>query len=80
MEMKKLTVHCYAENLEDERRVTLSPMNINVVAAEIDDVKVNNRSLRHVTILLSDGGSIDLLLNHADLDLLESVVGAFCFD
>ena len=79
MEFQKLTVHCYAEDAADERRITLSPQNINVVAAHTEDVTINARSLRHVTVLFADGGSVDLVINHSDLELLEGAVGSFCF-
>ena len=78
MEMQRLTVHCYAEDAKEERRVTLSPMNVTLIAAEIDDVVVNNRSVRKVSVLFTDGGSVDLIVNHSDLSLLESAIGSFC--
>lgn len=79
MQLQKLTVHHYAEIAEEERRITLSPMNITVIAANVEDTLVNGRSVRPVTVLFTDGGSIDLVVNHADLELLESAVGTFCF-
>lgn len=79
MEMYKLTVHNYAEKPEDERRITLSPQLITVVAAMIDDVQVNGRSLRQTSVLFVDGGSVDLLLNHADLETLETAIGSYGF-
>jgi hypothetical protein len=79
MDMFKLTLTCYAEKPEDERRVTLSPQLITVVAAQIEDVQVNGRSLRAVSVLFMDGGSVDLLLNHQDLETLETAVGSYGF-
>ena len=77
--MQKLTVHCYAEKPEDERRITLSPQLITVVAAMIDDIHVNGRSLRQTSVLFVDGGSVDLLLNHQDLQTLETAIGSYGF-
>ena len=78
MEFQKLTLSHYSDIPEEERRVTLSPGNIVAVAAEMEDKTVANRSLRAVTIMFLDGGSIDLVINHADLETLESAVGAYC--
>ena len=55
MEFQKLVVHHYAEDPTEERRITLSPQNINIVAAHVEDVKINGRSLRHATVLFADG-------------------------
>ena len=79
MEFTKLTLHHYSTDSSEERRITLSPSNINVIAAGVEDTAVNGRSLRTATVLFSDGTSIDLLINHADLELLEGAVGSFCF-
>lgn len=78
MEFQKLTVHHYGSTTEEDRRMTISPLNALMVAAGVEDCVVNGRSLRAVTILFSDGGSADLVLNHSDLELLESAVGSFC--
>lgn len=78
MQLQKLTLHHYGETTTDDRRITLSPMNITVVAAAIEDSMVNGRSLRQVTVLFGDGGSIDLNINHADLELIEGAIGSFC--
>jgi len=77
MRIQKLTVHGYSENSADERRVTLSPSQIVSVIAEVEDVTINNRSLRNVCVVFLDGGSMDIILNHGDLELLESAIGNF---
>jgi hypothetical protein len=77
--MQKLTVYHYSEIKEEERRITLSPVNITVIAAETEDVVVNGRNLRKTAVLFVDGNSIDLLLNHSDLEMLEGAIGSFCF-
>lgn len=79
MEMYKLTLTHYAEKPEEERRITLSPQLITVVAAQVEDIQVNGRSLRAVSVLFMDGGAIDLLLNHADLETLETAIGSYGF-
>ena len=77
--MEKLTVHCYAENLEEERRITISPSNVTVVAANIEDKVLRGLTPREVAVLFADGGSIELLLNYQDMETLEQVVGLYSF-
>ena len=78
MEFQKLTVHNYGATAEEDRRITLAPANINLAAATTEDSIVNGRSVRVVTILFVDGGSVDITVNHADLSLLEEAIGTFC--
>lgn len=80
MRFEVLTVHHYSENLEEEKRVTLSPGNILVVAAAVEDIQIRGRSLREVSVLLTDGESADLIINHSDLEKLEKCVGSYCLD
>ena len=75
--MQVLRVHHYGETAEEDRRITIAPAQVSVIAAEVDDVQLQGRSVRKTTILMSDGASIDVNVNHADLDLLETTVGAF---
>lgn len=77
MEKYKLTVHHYSENPEEERRVTLSPGQISFVAIGVEDITVGSRSLRSVTVMFMDGGSVDLVVNHSDMEMLESAVGTY---
>ncbi len=78
MEFLKLTVYSYGDIAEEDRRVTLNPANITVVAAATEDTVVNGRHLRLTTVLFSDGGSVDLKINNQDLETLESAVGSYC--
>jgi hypothetical protein len=79
LEMQKLTIRHYSEDPKEERRITLAPHNITVVAAEIEDVTINGASRRVVSVLFMDGGSLDLVVDHQDLQLLETAIGSFCF-
>jgi hypothetical protein len=76
MRVQKLTVHGYAEDVVDERRITFNPEHIISIIAGAEDVVVNNRSLRYVTVLFIDGGSVDAILNHGDLELIENAIGS----
>lgn len=80
MEFQKLTVYHYAEDSKEERRITFSPQKINLVAAEPEDTIINGRSLRNVSLLFDDGASVDVTINHADLEMLEMAIGAFCLE
>ena len=78
MEFQKLTVQNYSDDPQQRRRITLSPPNITVIAAALEDVTVEGRSARNVTVLFIDGGSIDLCVNHSDLSMLEEAIGSYC--
>lgn len=78
MHMQILRVQHYGETPADDRRVTIQVANINTVVAMNEDTEINGRSLRHVSVLYVSGNSIDLTVNHADLELLESATGSFC--
>lgn len=77
MELQKLTIHCYAETPEEERRITLNPSKIVLLAAGTEDLQLNGRSLRRVTVLFDEGENVDVLVNHSDLELMETAVGTF---
>ena len=79
MEMQTLRVHSYGETAEDDRRVTIAPNNVVALAASTEDTQVQGRTLRGVSVLFIDGGSMDLVVDHADLQLLETTIGAFSF-
>lgn len=78
MEFQKLTVYSHEEDTTQDRRVTLSPANIVLVAAKIDNVHIHGRTLIPVTILFLDGENIDLNVSHSDLESLEAAVGSYC--
>jgi hypothetical protein len=80
MEFQKLTVHHYADNTVDDKRITISPSNVAMIAADVDDSTVNGRSVRHVTVLFLDGGSATISINHQDLETLEGAIGSFCLE
>jgi hypothetical protein len=80
MNLQTLTLYCYAENPSEERRMTLTPYKIDFVSAAVDDIVVNGRSLRQVSVIFDEGLSCDLIINHADLEKLEAAVGAYCLD
>jgi len=78
MEMEILTLHHYGEKTEDDRRITFSPGMITAVSAADEDVVVNGRTVRNASVLFADGGTLDVCVNHGDLQLLERAVGSFC--
>lgn len=67
----------YGEKADENKRMTLSPSNICGLAAGIEDVIIQGRSLRRVAVLLVDGGQLEVTVNHSDLELLERAVGSF---
>lgn len=76
--MKTLTVHCYAEDPTQERRVTLSPGLITVIAAATEDTMISGKARRMVTVMFVDSSSLDLFLDCSDLLMLEETIGSFC--
>ena len=80
MNLLKLTVNSYSENPLEERRITLSLPKIDFLSAAAEDVIINGRSLRPVSVVFDDGLSCDLIVNHADLETLEAAVGAYCLE
>jgi len=78
MEFQKLTVHTYSETIEDERRITIAPMKVVMIAAKLEDIMIRGLSVRPITVLFDDGEATDLVVNSQDLLLLEDAVGSFC--
>jgi hypothetical protein len=78
MNIQVLTVHHHdLENEKEDRRITISPMNIAAIAAKIEEVEIRGRQLVHITVMLLDGENLDLFVNHADAELLEKATGSF---
>jgi hypothetical protein len=77
MQYQKLTVYHYSNDPTEERRITISPNLVTVIAAGVSDIVINGRSVRNVTVLFTDGGSIDLNINHLDLEALEGAIGTY---
>lgn len=77
MNFKVLTVNHYGDVESDNRRITISPNNAHALATDMTDITVQGRELRHTVVLLMDGGSLDLVVNHADLAMMEEAIGAF---
>ena len=80
MEMHTLRVYHYGATPEEDRRITLSPANVAMLASETEDVQVQGRTVRNISVLFVDGGSVGVTVAHDDLELLEATIGAYCFD
>lgn len=77
MNLRVLRVDHYGDTEQDNKRFTLAPTEVVALIADPDDVAIQGRQLRRVTALMKDGMSIDLIVNHADLESLEKAVGAY---
>jgi hypothetical protein len=78
MILEQLTVHHYdEENESEDKRITLAPHHIIAIAATPDDVQVRGIKLRGATVLMADGNSLPLFINHSDLMLLERAIGSY---
>lgn len=80
MSLQVLRVHHYGETPADDKRITISPHNVLLIAAATEDITVQDRSVRNVNILFADNGSAEVNINHSDLEMLESAIGSFCLD
>lgn len=77
MEFQVLRVYHYGEDSSEDRRITIAPSKIVVVAACPEDTVINGRSLVTVSIVEDSGNSFELNINHADLETLERAVGSY---
>jgi len=76
--MRVLTVTSFGETPEENYRVTLSAMNIKMVAAQ--DGIVQGRPVKVTTVLfMDDPESVTLNLSEFDLLQVEGVVGSYGF-
>ena len=80
MMLQVLTVLHYGETESENKRITLSPMNVCLVAADAEDCTVQSRSLRKVSVLFVEGGSVDLCVNHSDMTNIEQAVGTYALE
>lgn len=78
-EVQVLRVHHFDEDEKEDRRVTIAPMNVLALVAKEEDTVVRGRTLREVSVMFLDGGSVALCVNHSDLELLETTIGAYSF-
>jgi hypothetical protein len=77
---KTLKVLHYGEDEKDNRDVTLSPISIKMVQAEIGVTMRQGRPVKAVNVIFLEGDSVDLNLTDYDLEKLESVVGFYDLD
>jgi hypothetical protein len=74
--MRVLTLNSFGETPEEDFRVTLSAMNIKMVAAQ--DGMIQNRPVKVTTVLfIGDSECVTLNLSDFDLNQLENCVGAY---
>jgi len=80
MNYQILTVYDYAEDPEEDQRVTISPQEIEAVFVKTKEIQRNGRTLVSVCVGMASGNMIALTLNHSDLALLENVAGRYSFE
>jgi hypothetical protein len=78
-EVQVLRVHHIDADEKEDRRVTIAPMNVAALVAHEEDTIVRGRSVREISIMFLDGGNISIAVNHSDLELLETTIGAYSF-
>jgi hypothetical protein len=72
-----LKVMHYGPTEEDNRMVTISPVNVLMLAAPLVYERIQDREVKRVTVLMIDGGETEVCINDMDLDQLEQAVGAY---
>lgn len=76
-DLRVLTLTHYGPTEAENRIVTLSLINIAMIAAEVENVSLQNRQVRRLQVLLLDGEAVDLALSDLDLHQLQQAVGVY---
>lgn len=76
-DMRVLTLTSYGDTEEEVVRVTIAPHHVAfVVANTVDVIKLSQR-LKKTTVVLMDGGSMEIFITDLDLTALERAVGTY---
>jgi hypothetical protein len=77
---KTLKVKHYGETFDESKWVTICPMNVKLVEADVSVTIRQNTTVTKVTVVFLEGDSIELYLTDYDQNVLESVVGFYDLD
>lgn len=80
MAARTLKVTHYGEVEAENKEVTVSPMVIKAVFADLFPHEKQGRQVKNVSLLLMEGDTIELVLNERDIFTLEDVVGGYDFE
>lgn len=75
--VQTLKVLHYGETEPENRMITISPVNVLIIAAPLVCEQVQGREIKRVSVLLIDGGETEVCISEVDLDQLEQAVGAY---
>lgn len=76
-DLRVLTITHLGETAEENDRVTLNPMEIQMTSAR-HDIR-QNAPVQRVTVMFKDGLSIDLFMSEYDLVQVEKAIGTYGF-
>lgn len=74
-DIRVLTVQHFGETEEENTRITLSPLNIKMTAA--NPTIRQNREMFKVSVLFLEGDSVELFVTEMDLLQIERAVGMY---
>jgi hypothetical protein len=77
MAARILKVTNYGETEAENKEVTISPMVIKAVMADVVAHEKQGRAVKNVALLLIEGDTMELVISDRDLYTLEEVVGSY---
>lgn len=78
--MKILTVISYGDKKNESYRVTLNPVNIDMVTSSEAFIERQGMNLCHAVVRFAEEGGADLYITRDDLRILEEAVGFYGLD
>jgi hypothetical protein len=80
MAARILKVTHYGETESENKEVTISPMVIKAIFADVLPHNRQDRLVKNVSLLLVEGDTMELIISELDLYTLEDVVGGYDFE
>lgn len=77
---KILKVTHYGDSPEENKEVTISPVVVKMVFADVAPSFKQNRSVKNISLLLMEGDTVELCISESELYTLEEVVGLYDFE
>jgi hypothetical protein len=74
-DIRVLTFTHFGESEAENARMTLSPMNVKLLAA-FDDMR-QGRPVKRVSVLFVEGDSVEIFVSEMDLLTIEQAVGMY---
>ena len=72
-----LRVMHYGETEDQNRMITISPVNVLMLAAPLVPEQIQGREVKRISVLMADGSEAEVCVNDVDLDQLEQAIGSY---